>query len=240
MYTIAYIQSEYIYIQVLDSGIETSTSAAMQKYRINIAALLQIDGILHQEALTPPRKLSNVDSTLKKIKRRVDVIASDGNCFFRAVSKEILGSQSHHLAIRHHVTQLVLKNIKTFQPYLITGPGRLSGDLNFHCKAMSLSGTWATNLEILATSTLFGISIYLYTNDNSRGEWQWLVHRPLQKSSILFHQSELPIPLPYSHFHLELLYIPRKHFERIAPLNESGIFMDFPPLSDSEETVIID
>ena len=206
-----------------------------------VAAALQIKGPLHQEALVIPCGSYQALKLLKQMNRRIDSIIGDGSCFFRAISKEILGSQCHQSVIRHHVIQFVLRNPTQFQPHLFTGPGAISGDLNFHCKAMSLPTTWATNLEILATSTLFRLSIYFFTNDKPSERWHWRLCKPLPQNRVVYHAPNFPVEVPDSMqtHHIELLYIPGVHFDRIAPAN-SDVFTDLPPLSTSHQSIVID
>lgn len=54
---------------------------------------------------------------LASIGRTLDLIAGDGNCFFRALSKELLGDQRFHQNLRHVIVHFILNNSLLFHHY---------------------------------------------------------------------------------------------------------------------------
>lgn len=93
----------------------------------------------------------------KKCKR----IQQDGTCFFRAISFSITNSESHHQCFREIVCQHILKNEMKSQPYM-----RSEESLKNYMSSsrMMKDGTWATELEIFATSDLLEVDIFTYSN----------------------------------------------------------------------------
>ncbi len=70
--------------------------------------------------------------------RRIDYIQADGNCLFRALSKEILGHEKFH----HTVRQMLIRHTReSIQRYVF------DGTLDAHCKKMEAIGYWGTQVE---------------------------------------------------------------------------------------------
>lgn len=92
-------------------------------------------------------------------------IKGDGNCFFRAVSYCVSGSEENHEEIRQATCQHLLKNeyhFKSFQRNV----GISMNDYMIVSK-MTESGTWATELEIFGVASLLNIDVYTF----SCGQW---------------------------------------------------------------------
>ena len=90
--------------------------------------------------------------------RRIDYILPDGNCLFRALSKEILGHEKFHHLIRLTLIQYTRENDNLFQKFVF------SGTLEAHCKKMECIGYWGSQIEINAAATLLRAKIYLFCN----------------------------------------------------------------------------
>lgn len=75
--------------------------------------------------LTPPssKLYAELQQILSNTGRLIDMALSDGNCFFRSISKELLGTQTHHTTIRRLLIQFIEHNGAHFsevfgQPFL--------------------------------------------------------------------------------------------------------------------------
>lgn len=91
-------------------------------------------------------------------------IMADGNCFFRAISKAICGTEEHHATIRRATVRHLENNDATYQAFL--RHGNLSVLEYVIQSKMCCLGTWATEVEIQAAADLLGLNIYTYA-----GRW---------------------------------------------------------------------
>ncbi|KAG7999536.1 ATP-dependent DNA helicase PIF1 [Nibea albiflora] len=92
-----------------------------------------------------------------------DSIVADGNCFFRAVSQAVSGTQKNHLKVRRAVVRHVERNALQYTSFLRSQYSTVDEYLN--SSRMRYVGSWATEFEIQATADLLGVSIYTYYND---------------------------------------------------------------------------
>ena len=92
-------------------------------------------------------------------------IASDGNCFFRAISFSLSNSEDFHDVIRSAVCDHLRDNKELFQPFLRNGVQSIDSHLSSTC--MLRDGEWATEVEVFAMAHLLEVDIFTY----SRGNW---------------------------------------------------------------------
>ncbi|XP_070407786.1 uncharacterized protein [Nothobranchius furzeri] len=90
-------------------------------------------------------------------------IVGDGNCFFRAVSRAVTGTQKHHRKFRLAVVNQLKRNPQTYQSILRSEYSSVPHYLN--SSRMQYVGNWATEVEIQAAADYFGINIFTYCND---------------------------------------------------------------------------
>jgi len=96
----------------------------------------------------------------------VENVAGDGNCFFRALSREISAMESNHSGIRNALVKFMTdaKNAEVFETY--------SGREDYvNDSAMGDNGVWATDVEIVAASTLLQTDTYVYTSYGDKTKW---------------------------------------------------------------------
>ncbi|XP_030019133.1 uncharacterized protein LOC115439438 [Sphaeramia orbicularis] len=92
-------------------------------------------------------------------------IVPDGNCFFRAVSLAVSGSQKNHRRIRLAVCRELEHNTDRYRSLLRTG---YSSVLEYvKLSRMKYVNTWATEVEIQATADCLGVSVCTFLN----GHW---------------------------------------------------------------------
>ena len=155
--------------------------------------------------LPNPRKMKiRQKQTVLTVPKTVDRIKGDGNCFFRAMSLEITGSQSSHPQVRELTVRFLCdpKHAKAFSNY--NGSPIMT---YLESNRMADDGTWATDVEILAMATLLQTTIFVYTQ--LQNHKKWLPYQPL------FHISSVQ-KLEGQSIYLSNLCA---HFERIVRWN---------------------
>ena len=88
-------------------------------------------------------------------------IVGDGNCFFRAVSQAVCGTQKHHRKIRVAIVKHLKANGGIFRSEYSSMEEYLT------VSKMAYVGSWATEVEIQAAADFFGVSIFTYCD----GRW---------------------------------------------------------------------
>ena len=98
-------------------------------------------------------------------------IVPDGNCFFRALSFTLTGSQEHHHEVHLLVTTYMIDNSANPQLICIINDGETM-DIYIEQSKMQLLGTWATEIEIIAAVLLLQTTIYVYGPCGKINKWQ--------------------------------------------------------------------
>lgn len=93
-------------------------------------------------------------------------IKGDGNCFFRAVSWCLSGTQQHHFELRQRTVQYLRENEAHMKKYW-------RGDFGKHLEELEKDGAWATSCEIFALAKFLNINIYTFLPDSG-----WICHAP--------------------------------------------------------------
>ena len=139
-------------------------------------------------------------------------VGADGNCYFRALSYIITGSETQHMEIREGILSYML----TIQHLLI---GRdSSGHANFLVpfnvrsvqqyidnSGMARNSTWGTDVEILCFSHMFNFNVYVFNADSNT----WAVFSPVN--------IERRLPRIYN-IMSTYLYLRNSHFYVIASI----------------------
>ncbi|XP_044221305.1 uncharacterized protein LOC122991901 isoform X4 [Thunnus albacares] len=88
---------------------------------------------------------------------RNEKVVADGNCFFRAISQAVSGSQKHHRKIRLAVCKELERNAGKYQSILRSD---YSSVLEYiHQSRMRTVNTWATEVEIQVTADWLGVGV---------------------------------------------------------------------------------
>lgn len=90
-------------------------------------------------------------------------IKGDGNCFFRAVSKAVCGTDYYHGKIRNVTVKQLESNNAKYRSILRSGYSSVSEYISK--SKMICPDIWATEVEIQAAADCLGVSIYTYYND---------------------------------------------------------------------------
>jgi hypothetical protein len=100
--------------------------------------------------------------------RRLHRTKGDGNCFFRCISYLLTGSEEQYIAVRDLVVSHM--SSKTVEQKLRTYANEDMGEYLSRSR-MEDAGTWATDVEIVATANLLGCDIDVYTQVGSSKRW---------------------------------------------------------------------
>ena len=124
----------------------------------------------------------------------------DENCLFRAFSFISFGVQSYHKSVKETLVSFMEENQILF--------AKVENTPMEQCLSVSKMkelGTWGTELEILAFSSLCNTTVYVYCNCGGQG-WRWLPYK-----SLTGHQTNYPC-----------LYLVNKHghFEPVLDVQE--------------------
>ena len=142
-------------------------------------------------------------------------VGADGNCYFRALSYIITGSETQHMEIREGILSYML----TIQHLLI---GRdSSGHANFLVpfnvrsvqqyidnSGMARNGTWGTDVEMLCFSHMFNFNVYVFNAESNT----WAVFSPVN--------IERRLPRIYN-IMSAYLYLRNSHFYVIASIRRT-------------------
>ena len=94
----------------------------------------------------------------------VDPIACDGNCFYRAVAKAVLGDESRHAELRKRTMDHLRQHEQTYLPFFES-----SKSFRFAIAANRRDGVWNTDITDIAISALpqiLNITLHIYNTEN--------------------------------------------------------------------------
>ncbi len=132
---------------------------------------------------------------------RNERIVADGNCFFRAISQAVRGSQKHHRKIRLAVCKELEKNADKYKSILRSEYSSVAEYIQQ--SRMRAVKSWATEVEIQVTADWLGVSVYTF-NDG-----RWLKYNCSSK-----------------HLSAECIYLENiqgNHFENVVCVCEPGL-----------------
>ena len=98
-------------------------------------------------------------------------IVADGNCFFRSLSFVLSGSQDYRQEVRLLVTTYMIDNMGNPQLSSLIKNGERMENYIEQSK-MQLLGTWATEIEIIASALLLQTTIHVYGPCGKSNKWQ--------------------------------------------------------------------
>ncbi|XP_048745711.2 uncharacterized protein LOC125658480 [Ostrea edulis] len=108
-------------------------------------------------------------------------VRGDGNCFFRAISAVVSGSEAEHMTVRTAVTKHVSDHPDMYRTFLLS-----RGGMTKYISSMKRSREWATDTEIMATATLLRTVIMVYSPIQFGGktEYHWQTFKPLDNTEM--------------------------------------------------------
>ena len=138
---------------------------------------------------------------------QIDVMGMDGNCFFRAISKETLGTECHHSEIRRLICNFMESHPLTFSSWFY------GNDFIDHIRTMRQDRVWAEEVELIATASYFNTPIWEFTNCYPvGGPWKWIKIEPVE-----CHPDDPPFDgIPF-HGCFYIHHTGGVHYDRILP-----------------------
>ena len=110
----------------------------------------------------------------------IDHIIGDKNCMFWSLSKELFGTQCHHLELR----KLIL-NFEEHNPNIIRS---LSNDkVQLHLDRIRQESEWGSATELVALASMLQVPVFTFTNSASHTySNSWHGYSPLQLEDLSF------------------------------------------------------
>lgn len=127
----------------------------------------------YQIPLYDHRNFVAIDKSLVPSPFRYQRVLGDGNCFFRAISCCMSGSEDAHDIMRTKMCEHVRENHLIFGNLLRSNIESLQGYINRMC----IPGTWATEFEIIAMSHMLHVEIFTFRD----GIWKKFSGRLVDK-----------------------------------------------------------
>jgi OTU domain-containing protein 3 len=96
---------------------------------------------------------------------RITIMASDGNCLFRALADQLRGRPQDHGEIRQHIVDFMEEHEDEFAPFVEDDEKWVD-----YIPRMRTEGEWGGQQEICAASRCFRINVVIHQMDNPRLE----------------------------------------------------------------------
>lgn len=140
--------------------------------------------------------------------RTIDYILADGNCFFRAVAKEIDQTEETHGQWRQRICNEIEHNPCVYQKYIEGGRAALEK----HIRLMRKEKTWADTCEMYAFAQVAERPLYVFSPpapNNAEDGWlyRWLEFHP--RTPVTSSQHPRYATLCHTH---------GNHFDRVRPM----------------------
>lgn len=134
-------------------------------------------------------------------------VADDGNCFFRAVSDQLYGSEERHTELRHRACEYLIRHKHRYQ-YFVND----EQSFDEYVADMRNDGVWADNLELQAISMDCGVNIR--------------VHQSGKPSYDIRNHPAPDAPVIHLSYHFG------EHYASVRPLRTAGLAVsaEHPPL----------
>ena len=127
-------------------------------------------------------------------------IVPDGNCFFRAHSFSLTGSQDYHQEVRLLVTTTyMIDNAANPQLSCLINDGETM-DTYIEQSKIQLLGTWATEIKIIASVLLLQTTIYVYGPCGKINKWQKHAFHTCETEANIHHNECIYITNVFNHF----------------------------------------
>ena len=172
--------------------------------------------------------------------RKVIPMKADGNCFYRALSYQLFGTQEEYDIVHSVVYRTEMYNKLIFANYLI--PGHDETTIDDHLKKISVLGSWATQVEVVAAASAFEIPVYFYSKKPGSEDFVWNVVRPFNSTKKTLKLPVFPdisetisLQMPT---HFELFYYDSLHYNAIVSEDTGKVCTHLPKLPDNYSELI--
>ena len=130
---------------------------------------------------------------------------------FWSLSKELLGTQCHHLQLHKLISDFEEQN-----PNIIDSLSRNAAQLNL--ERMRRDTVWGSATELIAVASMLQIPVYTFTKSSSQ-TYSWHKYSPLQLQKLCFqHNPALKVMatrFAKASYHIELLHFSGCHYDRV-------------------------
>ena len=141
-------------------------------------------------------------------------IKGDGNCFYRAISKAVTGTENNHMPVRLTICAFMISNAFELSNLLLPDMSNVTHDsavttMKAHLldKKLDKFGTWATENEIFVAATAFHLKIHISVLSSPKKR-SWHIFEPL------FHNSSCHV---LSDFNIYLFHTnSRNHYDLVG------------------------
>ena len=174
--------------------------------------------------------------------RKEVTMKGDGNCFYRAISYQLFGTQKEDYLVRSVISQAENLNKTIFSNYLISGINKPT--IEEHINTVRLPGVWATQVEVLATAhaSVFEVPVYSCSQNKDLQCVNWKVVYPYKSSKHILKMPEFPdIPEGVTlqkPTHFELLYYDSMHYNAIVSIHTGKACLEPPQLANTSSELI--
>ena len=158
---------------------------------------------------------------LAMLARKVHRIQGDGNCFFRALSYIMYGTEDHHASVQASIALFSELNADRFKKYCT------SSKFMEHIRCMKHEAVFATQMEAHVAASCIQRTVYIYTQKSGNGEYYWERFDPLPPHTLRPLPVEYEILLHPFMLHLELCHINSCHYDVVTMFN--GEPCPYPP-----------
>ena len=166
-----------------------------------------------------------------------DYIIGDGNCMFRSLSKELFGTQCHHLQL----CKLIL-DFEEHNPNIMMSLS--NSEVKIHLDRMRQESEWGSATAFVALASMLQVPVYTFTNSASH-IYNWHRYSPLQMEKLSF-QLNAALKLLAKRFtkanYIELLHYNACHYDRVVSLAKQSPSLPTLPgaMSSKDEAVVIE
>ena len=173
----------------------------------------------------------SIHTYLQQQHRMVKHSHGDGNCLFRSLSFQLLGSEEEHIAVRTMAIRFENLNQGAFAPYLTAINKATMAE---HIKHVQRPDVFGTHVEILAIATFLDVPTFYCCLSDRDQQYSWHCVEPLKQQGVRYPNlsgSPLEDVSPPTHF--ELSYVRNLHYDSITSTT-GELCTEFPTLSTQE------
>ena len=141
-------------------------------------------------------------------------IKGDGNCFYRAISKAITGTERNHMLIRLTICTFMTNNALELSNLVLPNVPNITSEnaanaMRVHLlnKKLNQFGTWATENEIFISATVFQLQIHVSILSTQKKARSWCTFKSLFHNESCHYLSDFNVYL----FHTDA----RNHYELV-------------------------
>ena len=160
------------------------------------------------------------DAQLATFGLRIVRVASDGNCFFRAIADQVEGNEEKHIKYRKMVVEYIMEHREQFESFV-------EDNVSFeeYCNIMKENGTWAGHMEIQAASMATRTNICIHRLKSSCLNIRNFNTRNARTLQLSYHGQHYNSVIPSDNFS-DYYYLPSRRQGRFNFAPRSGYYSD--------------